>query len=45
MEQVESKGLEAVALQNITVSASEEEENNLETTQRYVFSILVLRGC
>uniref|UniRef100_A0A8C3GDV5 Telomeric repeat-binding factor 1 n=1 Tax=Cairina moschata TaxID=8855 RepID=A0A8C3GDV5_CAIMO len=35
MEQVESKGLEAVALQNITVSASEEEENNLETTQRF----------
>uniref|UniRef100_A0A493T367 Telomeric repeat binding factor 1 n=1 Tax=Anas platyrhynchos platyrhynchos TaxID=8840 RepID=A0A493T367_ANAPP len=44
MEQVESKGLEAVVLQNITVNASEEEENDWETTQRYVFSILVLRG-
>uniref|UniRef100_A0A8B9BUT5 Telomeric repeat-binding factor 1 n=1 Tax=Anser brachyrhynchus TaxID=132585 RepID=A0A8B9BUT5_9AVES len=40
MEQVESKGLEAVVLQNITVNANEEEENNLETTQRYVFNIL-----
>ncbi|XP_068528195.1 telomeric repeat-binding factor 1 isoform X2 [Anas acuta] len=35
MEQVESKGLEAVVLQNITVNASEEEENDLETTQRF----------
>ncbi|XP_047932965.1 telomeric repeat-binding factor 1 [Anser cygnoides] len=35
MEQVESKGLEAVVLQNITVNANEEEENNLETTQRF----------
>lgn len=45
MEQVESKGLEAVVLQNITVNANEEEENNLETTQRYVFNILLLRDC
>ncbi|XP_032037032.1 telomeric repeat-binding factor 1 [Aythya fuligula] len=35
MAQVESKGLEAVVLQNITVKASEEEENDLETTQRF----------
>ncbi|XP_035173509.1 telomeric repeat-binding factor 1 isoform X2 [Oxyura jamaicensis] len=35
MEQVESKGLEAVVLQNITVNVNKEEENNLETTQRF----------
>ncbi|NXI71685.1 TERF1 factor, partial [Anseranas semipalmata] len=43
IKQVESKGLEATVSQNRTVNVEEEEENNLETKQRFVFSITLLR--
>ncbi|NXX23719.1 TERF1 factor, partial [Podargus strigoides] len=39
-KQVESKGLRATALQNKTVT---DDESNLETKQRFVFSIILLR--
>ncbi|NWS68596.1 TERF1 factor, partial [Crotophaga sulcirostris] len=42
-KQVESKGLGATALQNKTVNVNENYESNLETKQRFVFSILLLR--
>ncbi|NWH74870.1 TERF1 factor, partial [Piaya cayana] len=42
-KQVESKGLGATALLNKTVNVNENDENNLETKQRFVFSIILLR--
>ncbi|NWX44125.1 TERF1 factor, partial [Steatornis caripensis] len=42
-KQVESKGLGATALQNKTVNVDENQESNLETKQRFVFSIILLR--
>ncbi|NXY41070.1 TERF1 factor, partial [Ceuthmochares aereus] len=43
IKQVESKGLGATALHNKTVYVNENDENNLETKQRFVFSIILLR--
>ncbi|NXL45704.1 TERF1 factor, partial [Podilymbus podiceps] len=43
-KQAESKGLGATALQNETVNVSENNESNLETKQRFVFSSILLRG-
>ncbi|NXQ81333.1 TERF1 factor, partial [Nyctibius grandis] len=42
-KQVESKGLGATALQNKTMNVNENDESNLETKQRFVFSIILLR--
>ncbi|KFO71162.1 Telomeric repeat-binding factor 1, partial [Cuculus canorus] len=42
-KQVESKGLGATALQNKTMNVSENDENSLETKQRFVFSIMLLK--
>ncbi|KFP46199.1 Telomeric repeat-binding factor 1, partial [Cathartes aura] len=40
---VESKGLGATALQNKTVNVNENNKRNLETKQRFVLSIILLR--
>ncbi|KFW00419.1 Telomeric repeat-binding factor 1, partial [Fulmarus glacialis] len=42
-KQVESKGLGATALQNKTVNVNENDKRNLETKQRFVLSIILLR--
>ncbi|KFU88080.1 Telomeric repeat-binding factor 1, partial [Chaetura pelagica] len=42
-KQVESKGLEAEALESKTICVKENDGSNLETKQRFVFSILLLR--
>ncbi|NXJ01879.1 TERF1 factor, partial [Psophia crepitans] len=42
-KQVESKGLGTTALQNKTVDVDENDESNLETKQRFVFSIILLK--
>ncbi|KFQ82399.1 Telomeric repeat-binding factor 1, partial [Phoenicopterus ruber ruber] len=42
-KQAESKELGATALQNQTVNVNENDESNLETKQRFVFSIILLR--
>ncbi|KAF1407287.1 Telomeric repeat-binding factor 1, partial [Spheniscus mendiculus] len=42
-KQVESKGLGATALQNKTVNVNENDKGNLETKQRFVLSIILLR--
>ncbi|NXT27430.1 TERF1 factor, partial [Syrrhaptes paradoxus] len=42
-KQLESKGLGAAALQNKTVNVNENDKRNLETKQRFVLSILLLR--
>ncbi|NWH58834.1 TERF1 factor, partial [Geococcyx californianus] len=42
-EQVECKGLGATALQNKTVNVDKNDESNLETKQRFVFSVILLR--
>ncbi|NXF39953.1 TERF1 factor, partial [Nyctibius bracteatus] len=42
-KQVESKGLGVTALQNKTLNVNENDESNLETKQRFVFSIILLR--
>ncbi|NWH23600.1 TERF1 factor, partial [Grus americana] len=41
IKQVESKGLGATALQNKAVNVDENDESNLETKQRFVFSIVL----
>ncbi|NXM07938.1 TERF1 factor, partial [Tyrannus savana] len=40
----ESKGLEATALQNQSVNVSENDKSNLDTKQRFVLRIILLRG-
>ncbi|NXE77785.1 TERF1 factor, partial [Cochlearius cochlearius] len=42
-KQVESKGLGATALQDKTVNVNENDKRNLETEQRFVLSIILLR--
>ncbi|KFV52405.1 Telomeric repeat-binding factor 1, partial [Gavia stellata] len=42
-KQVESKGLGATALQNKTVNVKESDKRSLETKQRFVLSIILLR--
>ncbi|KFP12369.1 Telomeric repeat-binding factor 1, partial [Egretta garzetta] len=42
-KQVESKGLGATALQDETVNVNENDKRNLETEQRFVLSIILLR--
>ncbi|NXJ97624.1 TERF1 factor, partial [Corythaixoides concolor] len=43
-KQVESEGLGTTALQNENVNINENNESNLETKQRFVFSITLLRN-
>ncbi|NXJ39380.1 TERF1 factor, partial [Ciconia maguari] len=43
-KQVDSKGLGAIALQNKTVDVNENNKRNLETKQRFVLSVILLRG-
>ncbi|NXL29034.1 TERF1 factor, partial [Glaucidium brasilianum] len=42
-KQVESNGLGATALQNKTVNVEENDKSNLETKQRFVLSVILLR--
>ncbi|NXL00283.1 TERF1 factor, partial [Mesembrinibis cayennensis] len=42
-KQVESKGLGAAALQNKTVNVNENDKRNLETKQRFVLSLILIR--
>ncbi|KFW92124.1 Telomeric repeat-binding factor 1, partial [Phalacrocorax carbo] len=42
-KQVESEGLGATALQNKTVNVNENDKGNLETKERFVLSIILLR--
>lgn len=40
-----SRGLEATALLNRPVEVNESDESDLETKQRFVLSIILLRDC
>ncbi|NWX18009.1 TERF1 factor, partial [Aegotheles bennettii] len=42
-KQIESKGLGSTALQNKTLNVDKNQESNLETKQRFVFSVILLR--